>query len=100
MQYYYMCSLCVKVFFVDPEGRSCETTAAGRFPKRRLGLLSPQLGFERADRTVSKGAHFAGVLGARQKLRHVLVFGSVGRPPFRSGVPAIISNRHIDAVVN
>ena len=58
------------------------------------------MGLERADRALSKGLYFAGALGARQELRHVLVLGSVVRPPFRSGVPAIISNRHIDAVVN
>src|ERR1035438_6604660 len=72
----------------------------GRFPERRLGLHSSQLGLERADRGLSKGLYFAGALGARQELRHVLVLGGVVRPSFRSGVPAIISNRHIDAVVN
>jgi hypothetical protein len=45
-----------------------------------LGLLSSQLGLERADRALSKGLYYSGALGARQELRHVLVLGSVVRP--------------------
>jgi hypothetical protein len=49
----------------------------------RGGLLSSKLG-------LSKWLYFPSALGARQELRHLLVFGSVVRPPFRGGVPAII----------
>ena len=87
-----MDNFCIAVYY-RPE-------LTGRFPERRLGLLSSRLGLERAERVLSKGLCFAGALGARQELRHGPVLGSVVRPPFRSGVPAIISNRHIDAVVN
>src|SRR6202046_2157372 len=82
-----MDNFCIAVYY-RPE-------LTGRFPERRLGLLSSRLGLERAERVLSKGLCFAGALGARQELRHGPVLGSVVRPPFRSGVPAIISNRHI-----
>ncbi len=70
----------------------------GRFLERRLGPSPLEL--ERAERALPNGLCFPGALGARQELRHVLVFGGVVRPPFSRGVPAIISNRHVDAVVN
>ena len=50
--------------------------------------------------SVSNGLCLPCVLGTRQELRHVLVLGSVGRPPFSGRVPAIVASRHIDTVVN
>src|SRR5580700_9352268 len=46
------------------------------------------------------GLCFPCVLGTRQELRHVLVLGSVVRPPFSGRVPAIVASRHIDTMVN
>jgi hypothetical protein len=70
-------------------------------PERRLGEPALTL----ATRTPMTGARskrlgFPCALGTRQELRHVLVLGGVVRPPFRSRIPAIIANRHIDAAVN
>lgn len=46
-------------------------------------------------------------LGPRQELRHVLIVnrrlaqrGRVDSPPFRSPIPAIVANRHIDAMID
>src|ERR1700677_2368403 len=50
--------------------------------------------------SVSNGLCFPCVSGTRQELRHVLVLGSVVRPPFSGRVPAIVASRHIDTVVN
>src|SRR6204780_3089982 len=50
--------------------------------------------------SVSNGLCFPCVLGTRQELRHVLVLGSVVRPPFSGRVPAIVASRHIDTMVD
>src|ERR1700693_841042 len=48
----------------------------------------------------SRGLCFPCALGTREELRHVLVLGSVIRPPFGGRVPAIVAYGHINAVVN
>jgi hypothetical protein len=58
-------------------------TGVFRLGSPRVPALS-QLGLKRADRALSNGLYFAGALGARQELGHVLVLGSVVRPSFRS----------------
>ena len=50
---------------------------------------------------------FLPTLGTRQKLRHVLIVNRrlaqrvrVDGPPYRSPIPAIVANRHIDAMID
>jgi hypothetical protein len=48
----------------------------------------------------STGLRFPCALGACQELRHVLILSGVVSPPFRSRIPAMIANGHIDAMVD
>src|SRR5580700_1051089 len=49
---------------------------------------------------LSQGLRFPCALGACQELRHVLILSGVVSPPFRSRIPAMVANSHIDIVVD